>query len=406
MATASLASGAIITIAGTGEGDYRGDGQPATAAALNEPKGVALDRAGNLYVVDAENNLIRRILADTGAIETVAGTPWQQGPSGVLSQAMPAAPASDTEEDLLSDPPEHKPDRYVQLSDLSGTVRFVTGTLHQGQVQTLGDGGLATQAALNVPSGVAVAADGTLYIADTRHHRVRCVDARTGVIRTLAGTGQPRCSGDGAAAHAAALNEPVAVALDEVRGLLYIADQSNNRVRKVDLKTEIVTTVAGTGEAGYNGDGIPATEASVAGPSGLAVGADGTLYIADTFNGRIRAVDPGTGLIRTVAGDGSQYRYQGLPNEWSTNLSRPHAIALDPQGHILLTDSDSHLIRRWDCRKKIVTRVAGRGTAEFSGDGGAAAEAGLSYPFGVAVDAAGHIYIADTFNHRIRKVVA
>lgn len=154
------------------------------------------------------------------------------------------------------------------------------------------------------------------------------------------------------------------------------------------------------------GDGQPATEASVAGPSGLAVGPDGTLYVADTFNGRIRAVDPVTGTIRTVAGDGTQYRFQGLPNEWSTTVSRPTAIALDPVGNILLTDSDSHLIRRWDCRKKIITRVAGTGAAQFSGDGGPSVEASVSYPFGVAVDGQGNIYIADTFNHRIRKVLA
>jgi sugar lactone lactonase YvrE len=164
-------------------------------------------------------------------------------------------------------------------------------------------------------------------------------------------------------------------------------------------------TVAGTGEAGYTGDGIPAVEAGLAGPSGLAWGEDGTLYVADTFNGRIRAVDCATGVIRTVAGDGGEYRYQGVPNEWSTSLSRPYGIALDREEHVLITDSDSHLLRRWDRRKKIITRLAGTGQARFGGDGGPASEASLNYPFGVAVDRAGHIYIADTFNHRVRKLI-
>lgn len=401
--TPPVTAKSIVTIAGTGEPAYSGEGARATDAALNEPKAVALDRAGNLYIADAENNVVRKVFADTGTIVTVAGTVRTELEAGHSVPADPG-PSQSAEEDLLSDPPEHKPDRYVQLSDLSGTVRFVTGKLDHGQVQVLGDGGPAIQASLNIPSGIAVATDGTLYIADTRHHRVRRVDAISGIITTVAGTGKASCSGDGGPAVQAALNEPHAVALDDTRGWLYIADQSNHRVRRVDLATGTVSTVAGTGEAAYDGDGMPATQASVAGPSGLAVAADGTLYIADTFNGRIRAIDPESGIIRTVAGDGSQYRYQGLPNEWSTNLSRPNAIALDPEGHLILTDSDSHLIRRWDMRKKIATRIAGTGLAQFGGDGGPASEASLSYPFGVAVDAQGNIVLADTFNHRIRKI--
>ncbi|MFO0774392.1 MAG: SMP-30/gluconolactonase/LRE family protein [Nitrospiraceae bacterium] len=405
MSTTALTPGTILTVAGNGEPEFSGDGGPAFAAGLNEPKAVAVDAASNLYIVDAENNLIRKVSADTGHIVTVAGaakTELEAGPS------VFAAPASSVtnDDDLLSDPPEHKPDRYVQVSDLSGTVRFVTGTLDRGQVQTLGDGGPATAASLNIPSGLAVARDGTLYIADTRHHRIRRVDAVTGIITTVAGTGKAAFSGDGGPAIKAMLNEPVGVALDEDRGSLYIADQSNNRVRRLDFASGIIATVTGTGEAGYNGDGIAATEASVAGPSGLVVGPDGTLYVADTFNGRIRAIDPESGVIRTVAGDGSQYRYQGIPNEWSTNVSRPHAIALLADGSIVMTDSDSHLIRRWDARKKIITRVAGTGAANYTGDGGPALEAALSYPFGIAADAQGHLFIADTFNHRIRKILA
>lgn len=309
-----------------------------------------------------------------------------------------------TEEDPLGSSSQATQEKFAQLADLSGTVRFVVGASPTGG-WFRGDGGPASSATLNFPSAVVVDERGNLYIADTMNHRVRKVDAVTGIISTVAGTGQRRFSGDGGPAIAAALNEPVALAVDHTRHL-YVADQSNNRVRMVDLDTGLMTTVAGTGEATYNGDGMLASEAALAGPSGLAVGPDGTVYIADTFNGRIRAVDPESGLIRTAAGDGGEYRYQAQPNEFSTSLSRPYGIALDQTGNIVITDSDSHLIRRWDERKKIVTRVAGNGVAQFGGDSGPPQESSLNYPFGVAVDQSGNIYIADTFNHRIRLIAA
>lgn len=149
---------------------------------------------------------------------------------------------------------------------------------------------------------------------------------------------------------------------------------------------------------------MPAVEASLAGPSGLAVGRDGTLYIADTFNGRIRAVDPATGTISTVVGDGGEYRYQGPMEASSGSLSRPSGIAVDGDGNLFITDSDNHLIRRWDRATGRMDRVAGIGEAKGGGDGGPALEAGLSYPFGIVVDRSGHLLVADTFNHRIREI--
>ncbi len=392
--------GTIGTLAGTGEPGYAGDGGPAAAARLNEPKSLALDGRGHLYIADAENHVIRRVDLETGLIVTVAGHP--PGAADGISRPLEAASAGVEDDDPLADPPPPQ-GRVVQLADLSGTVRFVVGSAAGGRFH--GDGGPAVDAALHFPSAVVVDRDGHLYIADTMNHRVRRVDAATAVITTVAGTGQRRYSGDGGPGTAAALNEPSALALDG-RGGLYIADQSNHRVRRLDLATGMITTVAGTGEAAYSGDGGPAAAAALAGPSGLAVGPDGALYIADTFNGRIRRVEPGTGVISTVAGDGSEYRYQGRPGEFSTSVSRPYGIAVEPAGHVLLTDSDSHLIRRWDCRKRIITVVAGNGLAWFAGDGGPPGESSLNYPFGVAVDPAGNIYIADTFNHRIRLIAA
>jgi sugar lactone lactonase YvrE len=390
--------GVITTIAGTGEPGYSGDGGPAVGACLNEPKGLALS-GDVLYVADAENHVIRKVELASGLITTVAGRP--ETGNGARGPARAHAPTED--EDPFADPPAGKTEKFVQLSDLSGTVRYVVGSGKTGRFG--GDGGPAAQATLNFPGAVAVDRQGNLYIADTMNHRVRRVEAATGVISTIAGTGQRRCSGDGGPATAAALNEPAALAVGE-RGDLYIADQSNNRVRKVDLSTGIITTVAGTGETGYTGDGMPAVEAGLSGPSGLALGPDGDLYIADTFSGRIRRIDPATGVIGTVAGDGGEYRFSGMPNEFSTSLSRPYGIALDRAGNLLITDSDSHLIRRWDRKKKIITRLAGSGQAQFGGDGGDPLSGSLNYPFGVWVDGAGNVYIADTFNHRVRMIAA
>lgn len=395
--------GTISTIAGNGEPAHAGDGGPAMLASLNEPKTVAVGDPDTLFIADSENHVIRRIALSTGIIRTVAGVPGV--PAGVEAQEPPRGiSASDLrDEDPLGDLEHEAQGKFAQLADISGTVRFVVGSI-PGAGRFHGDGGLAAQAHLNFPSAIAVGPRGHLYIADTMNHRIRKVDVETGLIETIAGTGQHRFSGDGGPAVSAALNEPTALALDG-RGCLYIADQSNNRVRRVDLHTGLISTVAGNGEAAYTGDDVPASQAGLAGPSGLALGPDDTLYIADTFNGRIRGVDLTTGLISTVAGDGAEYRYQGDADEQSTALARPYGIAVNRDGDIFITDSDNHLIRKWDRKKKVILLVAGNGTAQFEGDGGQPQASSLNYPFGVAVDERGDIYVADTFNHRIRKIV-
>ncbi len=397
----TIQAGAIGTIAGTGEPGWGGDAGPAIAAMLNEPKTVALDDAGNLYIADSENHVVRKVDARTGIITTIAGTCMDEAPA-----SMPAVPVSgppEDDEDPLADPVRKPGDAYAQQPDLSGMVRYVTGTPSKDQ-RFSGDGGPAIAAVLNFPSAVAVAEDGTLYIADTWNHRVHRVDPGTGYISTIAGTGQAKCYGDEGPAVHGALNEPVALALDGP-DRLYIADQSNNRVRQLELISGVITTVVGTGESAYNGDGGLGPETALAGPSGLAVDQEGNLYIADTFNSRIRKWDRHTGTVETVVGGTGEFRFMPGENESSSNLSRPYAIALHPDGRLFITDSDNHLIRVWDLRKREMSLLAGNGQAAFAGDGKDPLHSSLNYPFGVALDARGHVYIADTFSHRIRVVV-
>jgi DNA-binding beta-propeller fold protein YncE len=303
--------------------------------------------------------------------------------------------------DPLADIEDIPGSAYTQSPDLSGTVRYIAG---QGLVRDrfAGDGALATQALLNFPSAVVVDSAGALFIADTLNHRVRRVDPQSGTIETVAGTGQTKWSGDGGLGIETTLNEPVALATYGTQ--LYIADQSNNRIRMLDLDTHIITTVAGTGDSGYNGDDMPATEAGLAGPSGIALDVDGNLYVADTFNGRIRKIAKDTGIISTFAGDGSEFRYERGANERATALSRPYGIAITAEGHVLITDSDNHLLRQWDMQEKEMSLVAGTGQAMYSADENVPTESALNFPFGVAVDASGNIAIADTFNHRIRYI--
>lgn len=403
----SIQVGTIGTIAGAGEPGWAGDAGPATAALLNEPKNVALDAAGNLYVADSENHVIRKVDAHTGIIQTIAGTVAAQchperSEGSRSSAAEPMADLAD-DEDPLADPVAQPGAAYTQQPDLSGMVRYVSGAKSVDR-RFSGDGGPATHATLNFPSAVAVADDGTLYIADTWNHRIRRVDPHTAVISTIAGTGRARWSGDGGPAENAALNEPVALTLDGW-GRLYVADQSNNRVRRIDLTSGLMTTVVGTGESGYNGDGSPGTETALAGPSGLAVDRDGSLYVADTFNSRIRKFDVRTGMLETVVGGTGEFQFVPGENEASPNVSRPYAIALHPDGRLFITDTDHHLIRIWDFQKREMSLLAGNGRAEFSGDGRHPLDSSLNYPFGVALDFHGRVYIADTFSHRIRVIV-
>ena len=264
-----------------------------------------------------------------------------------------------------------------------------------------GDNGTAAAASLSDPFGVAADTVGNLYIADTSNHRVRRIDT-SGIITTVAGNGAEGFSGDGGPATDATLNTPIGVAVDRA-GNLYIADAFNNRIRKVNV-TGVITTVAGNGDARFSGDHAAATNASLGAPFGVAVDAVGNLYIADTSNHRIRKVDT-SGMITTVAGNGTEgFSGDGGPAR-QARLNFPTGVTVDRAGKLFITDQSNNRIREVSTAG-VITTVAGNGDAGFSGDHAAATRASLNQPVGTAVDAADALYIADTSNHRIRKVSA
>jgi RHS repeat-associated protein len=336
-------SGRIMdTVAGTGEEGYSQDGGQATETKLYRPHGIAVDAAGNLYIAEQPYSRVRKVDAN-GIITTVAGT---------------------------------------------GTPGYS------------GDGGPATEAELDYPYDVAVDAAGNLYIADSSNSCVRKVDTN-GIITTVAGTGEYGYGGDGGPATEAILSVPHGVTVD-ASGNLYIVDPGNNRLRKVDA-SGIITTVAGTGQEGFSGDGGPATEAKLYDPVGVAIDATGNLYIVDATIHTVRKVDA-KGTITTVAGSrGCGFSGDGGPAT-EAFLCRPHGVAVDTTGNLYIADSSNRCVRKVDA-KGTITTFAGIGTSMgYSGDGGPATEARLSYPLRVAADAAGNVYIADTDNHTVRKV--
>ena len=392
------ATGVVTTVAGTGTLGAGGDGGPATAAQLNRPEDVAVDSSGNLYIADTSNNRIRKV-DSSGNISTVAGT-GTRGFSGDGAAAVaaklnrPRGVALDAAGNL------HIIDTYnsrIRKVNASGNISTVAG----GGL-TLGDGGLATAAKLNWPQDAAVDGAGNLYIADRSNHRIRKVDVSTRNISTVAGSGTFGYGGDGgpATATAAKLNQPFSVAVDS-SGNLYIADRLNQRIRKVDASMSNISTLAGTGTAGYGGDGGPAAMAQLNNPRGVAVDGAGNVYIADTFNHLIRKVSA-AGTIAAAAGtdnvgDGGTAA--------AAYLRWPFDTAVDGAGNLYIADGYNHRIRKVDAAGTITT-VAGTGTAGYGGDAGPATAAQLNSPYGVAVDSSGNLYIADTFNNRIRKVDA
>jgi DNA-binding beta-propeller fold protein YncE len=267
-----------------------------------------------------------------------------------------------------------------------------------------GDGGPATLAALNEPYGVVVDRAGNVYTADRKNARVRRIDAASGMITTFAGTGEAAHSGDGGPAARAGLAEPNGLAFDPAERHLYIADVADHRVRVVDLASGVIAAFAGTGMAEHGGDGGPAREARVFGARAVRVAPDGTVYILERQGSTLRMVDRVSGIITTIAGTGGR-GYSGDGGAATAAVfDAPKEMALDRDGSLIVVDTENHAIRRIDRASGIVTTIVG-GRQGAGGDGGPATEAGLDRPHGAVVGPDGAIYIGDTNNHRIRRAV-
>jgi sugar lactone lactonase YvrE len=394
-------TGTVTTVAGGGPGPSIGDGGPATNAQLNGPARIAFDGAGNLYIADEFNSRIRKV--DTsGTITTFAGN----GKLGASGDGGPATDAelddargvlADSSGDLLIADGEDNQVRMVA----AGIISTVAGNGHPLFGFAIGDGGPATAAEMTFPVGMVRDAGGNLFIADDANSRVRRVDT-SGNITTIAGTGGSGFSGDQGPAINAELSGPYGLALDS-KGNLYLSDVGNNRIRRID-PSGIITTVAGTGTAGFAGDTGSAVQAELNVPLGIAVDAADNLYIADFSNNRIRKVD-GNGTITTVAGGGSSGLLGDGGPATSAVLAQPSAVAVDLSGNFYIADTTSSRVRKVDTQG-IINTLAGSGVHGFAGDNGPATNAELLFPEGVAVDAAGNVYIADAGNNRIREVLS
>ena len=450
-----VATRIITTVAGTGSAGFSGDTGAATAAVFNNPFDVAVDSDGNVYIADSDNHRIRKVTIATGFIDTIAGSGsygggnggygGDNGPAKEARLNTPVGVAVDGDGNVyIGDFLNH---RVRKVTIATGVIDRIAGTGTAGFNEVVNQ--QARDSQLNYPYSLAVASDGTVYIADVGNNRVRKV-AADGVITTVAGSGAS--SGDiyqdGIQATAARLVNPRDVALDS-SGNFYIAMQGQNdqgAIRKVDT-SGVITTVAGGWTRGFSGDGGPATAAKLHGALGVALDSSGNVYIADHTNNRIRKVDTSgiittfasTGItgprglavdnadnvyvaqdhrilkidgstdpptITTVAGTGtSGFSGDGMAAT-AAQLNEPRGVAIDSSGNIYIADSGNDRVRKVDVSADppTISTIAGTGNDDFSGDGGAATAAELDAPYDVAVDSDGNVYIACYFNHRIRKI--
>ncbi len=385
--------GIITTVAGTGEGGNAGDGGLATNAKIYSPYGLAVDAAGDVFFTDWMFNRIRKVTPD-GKIATIAGKDGVNfggdgGPAVNASLHAPNALALDGAGNLyIADSANNR----IREITTDGKIKTVAGN---GTAAYAGDGGPATSAEIYTPWGVALDANGNLFIADTYNQRIRKV-ATDGTITTVAGGGSH--SEDGVAATTAFIDYPAGVGVSAA-GELAIGSMNSKLVRKVSA-AGIIATVAGNGSTGRAGDGGPAINAQFAYPTGVAVDAAGNYYIVDQKNQQVRKVGL-DGTISTAAGTGDNGNTGDGGQGAAAKLSNPQGVAVDSHGNLYIATTARIRMVATD---GTISTVAGNGNGGYSGDGGPALSAGLSYPHGLAVDTAGNIYIADSYNHVIRKV--
>ena len=390
-------SGIISTFAGTGTAGFTGDGTPATSARIDDPWSVRVDTAtGKVYITDGVNFRIRRVDA-SGIITTVAGN----GSGTYGGDGGPATAAGFGAYDCIVDGSgnlliaDAYSNRIRKVNSSTNIISTIVGPGNYG-----GDGGQASAATLFSPAATASDGSGNLYIADMKNNCVRKINT-AGIISTIVGTGSAGYGGDGGMASSATLNNPMAVAVDR-SGNVYVSDMMNHAIRKVDISTGLIKTIGGTGTAGYGGDGGMATSARLNMPNGIRVDTGGNVYVADMNNNRIRKIDA-SGNISTLVGDGTASYGGDGGMASSASLNKPTGVALDTYGNLYLSDSTNHRIRMVDA-SGIITTIAGNGSAGYGGDGGMASSASLSAPAGVTVDIENNIFIADLGNNCIRKV--
>lgn len=395
----TIQDGIIFPFAGNYIPGYSNDNESALVAALYGPTDVIFDIHENMFIADSLNGRIREVSGGiiTSVVGPVTGVPPNYIEGGSATETLLSSPRSvavDTAGNIYIADSDANRIRKVIL-----TKGIITTYVGSGNPGFSGDGGPALNAQINTPSNIAVDFSGNLYFVDFANARVRKVNV-SGTISTVAGNGVGRYSGDGGAAQSAMMSSPSAVATGP-GGVFYISDTNNQRVRQV-ASSGIISTLAGTGAAGYSGDGGAPASAQVDFPGGIAVDSSGAnIYFADTVNQRIRKV--AGGVITTVAGNGTAGYAGNGAAAVNALLNSPVAVAVDSAENLYIADYNNNVVRKVSSAG-VISTLAGNGAVGYSGDGGAAISAQLNGPASVAVDTAGNVFIADSGNHSVRKV--